>query len=105
MLVEVPLSSGDQICMDFIDAFTAVFHSEDKVGKAFATAYRATIDEYTNVYSSKLDIVISMLVGSGTQCILDGDNRQAQLDASFACYFEDIIAVKVDRSKAFKYSR
>ena len=40
------------------------------------------------------------MLGSGTQCILDGDNRLAQLDASFAFYFEDIIAVEVDRSKA-----
>ena len=47
------LSADEQkICLDFINAFKAPFHSEDFVdlGQAFLTAYRATKDEYTDVY-------------------------------------------------------
>ena len=96
----VPLSSGNKICLEFIDAFTAAFLSENKMGQAFFTAYHATKGEYSSVYSSKLDTVISMLLCRGTQRILEGNNKTAQLYASFACYFEDYMAYQLCKTKA-----
>ena len=91
----VPLSSGNKICLEFIDAFTAAFLSEDKMGGAFCTAYNVTKGEYSSVYSSKLDKVISLLLSRGTRCILDGDKNSAQpqLYASLATFFEDYMAI------------
>eukprot|EP00986_Skeletonema_menzelii_P011098 scaffold5615_cov136-Skeletonema_menzelii.AAC.2 len=95
------LSPGDQmICEDFINAFFAEFISQDILGEGFFTAYEATKDEYADVYSSKLGTVISILLCNGTQRILNGDNDTAVLYATFACYFEEKIAVNVDGTKA-----
>ena len=104
-----PYEAGNEICLDFINAFAAAFHSKDMVAGQgpFTAAYHATIDKYANVYSSKLDTVISMLLSRGTKCILDGgeNNRVAQLFASFASYFEDYMVVRVHKSKAPNISK
>ena len=99
----VPLSHGSSnwICKDFINAYLAAYDSEDKVGRAIVTAYNATKGEYANVYSSKLDIVVSLLLSRGTTLILEGKNKPARLYASLACYFEDYMAaVGLHKSKA-----
>ena len=96
-----PYEDGDEICLNFIDAFTDAFHSIDTAGQThFPAAFHATKVEYANVYSSKLDTVISMLLSGGTQRIFDGDNNTAQLFASFASYFENYMAIRVHKSKA-----
>ena len=105
----LPLSAGDQkICRDFISTFLAAFLSEDNVGLAFVLAQEATIDEYAEVYDSKLDAVISMLLDTGTECILGGHNRTArnphktaQTFASLVGYFEDCMAVCSSITGAF----
>ena len=96
-----PPPGEENICEDFIKAFIASLYSVDKVGKGFVTAYNATKDEYADVYSSKLDTVISILLASGTLYILGGDNRQAQLHAMLASHFEEYMAVNVHMTKAF----
>ena len=98
-------SSGEQkICLDFINAFKAPFHSADNIdlGQVFLTAYDATKEKYPDVYDSKskLDTVISMLLCCGTQLILDGDNRDAELYAMLASHFEEYMAVEVHITKA-----
>ena len=101
----VPRSAGEaKICRDFINAFFAVFRSEvlseDNVAKALLAAEEATEVKYADVYSSKLDTVVSMLLYCGTQRILDGDNGQAKWYASLANYFEEWIAVEVRKTQA-----
>ena len=97
-----PSLSTDEkkICLEFIDAFIAAFNSQEDVGGSFTTATQATAIEYADVYSSKLDTVVSMFLASGTQRILDGDNRQAQQYAALACYYEEYMAVTVLKTKA-----
>ena len=96
-----PLSTGDEkICLEFINAFVTAFRSQDKLGQAFLKAYHATADECADVYDSKLDTVISMLLARGTQRILDGDDKTAQLFASLACYFDDYMAVCLYKTRA-----
>ena len=100
----VPRSAGDEICLDFINAFLAVFRSEvlseDNVAKALLTAYDATKVKYADMYSYKLDTVISMLLYCGTQRILDGGNSTARLYAMFASFFDEVKAVKVHKTQA-----
>ena len=85
----------EKICLEFITAFIDTFNSQDNVGGGFITALHTTIVEYHDVYSSKLEAIISIFLYNGTQCILDGDNySKAQLYASFACYFEHMMDLK-----------
>ena len=95
----VQLSVGEEkICLEFIDAFITALFSRGNEG--FFTAYEATKVEYDDVYASKLDSVISLLLANGTQSILKGDKRIARLHASMAYYFEDYIAVGLRKSQA-----
>ena len=97
----VHISPGEEkICQNFIHAFIAVLFSQEDVGVAFATATEATKVEYAGVYISKLETVISIFLASGTQRILRGDKREAQLYATLAFYFEDFMAVNVRKTKA-----
>ena len=100
----VHLSPGEKkIFEDFINAFIAVFiSSQVDLWDAFITAYEATKVEYADMYSSKLDAIISMFLASGTEYILDveGDNDIARLYAMLACHFEELIAVEVRKTKA-----
>ena len=91
-----------KVCCDFIDAFIAAFLSQDSCNfkDQFTTATKATAEEYAEVYSSKLDTVISSLLFGGTRHILNGDSRKAQLFAFLACYFEDFMAIGVHKTKA-----
>ena len=55
-----------KICEDFINAYLAAYRSRDEVGEAIIAAACATSKEYADVYASKLDKVISMVLASGT---------------------------------------
>ena len=78
------------------------FFSQDSCNfkDQLTTATKATVEEYAEVYSSKLDTVISTLLFGGTRHILNGDSRKAQLFAFLACYFEDFMAIGVHKTKA-----
>ena len=90
------LSDGDQkICRDFIVAFMTTFLSKNDLGGSLETAHKATMVEYADVYDFKMDAVFSMLLASGTQLLLGGDNGQAELFAMLASYFENYMAVAV----------
>ena len=95
----LPLSAGEEkICVDFINVFIAAY-SEDNVGGAISTAYHATKVEYADVYDSKLDIVISILLSCGTKMILDGDNKPARMYACMASFFDEWMAVDVRKTQ------
>ena len=97
----VHLSAGEEkTCLEFINAFIATFQSQGVLGQAFLKAYHATKITYADVYSSKLDTVISMLLTNGTQRILDERNDIAQLFAALASYFEDYMAVCLHKTRA-----
>ena len=98
-----PSLSADEekIFEDFINAYIDVFRSQNKVAEGFIAAFHATKDEYSDVYSSieALQTVISLLLGSGTQMILHGDNSRTQLYAMLAFHFEEWVAVEVRKTK------
>ena len=94
------LSNDDQkIFEDFLNAFIDAFLLEDNVADGFMTAQQATIDEYADLYESKLDTVIATLLSRGTQFILEGDIH-ARMYASMACYFENFVAVNLHKTGA-----
>ena len=100
----VHLSPGDQkICIECIEAFLTALFSQDDMVEGFLAAIDATETEYpqkyAEVYASKLDKVISIILNNGTQRILDGDKSIAQVYASVAGYFEEWIAVNLHKSK------
>ena len=105
----IDLSAGEEkIFLEFIDAYIASFfsYSQEDVVEGFFAAHHATKDKYFDVYSSKLDEVISIILNNGTQDILEGDNEIAQLYASLACYFEEWIAVNVHKNQAtFRWAK
>ena len=96
-----PSLSPDDLKMfkDFINAYIDVFRTTNKVAEGCVTAYEATEDEYAEVYASKLDTVISLLLARGTHCILDGDNSQARTYAFLASHFEEILVLCLYRTK------
>ena len=94
----------EKICQDFINAFLDALYSQDSKANLmewFLVARAHTEEDFADVYSSKLETVVSMLVCSGTQCILYGqDYDEARLYAALACHFEEWIAVFVCKTKA-----
>ena len=94
-----PFSAGEgEICLEFINAYIAAFASQQNrnLKEAFLVASEATEVKFADVYyTSKLDTVISMLLTSGTQNILEGDKDIARLHAMLARYFEEWIAIIV----------
>ena len=99
------ISAGaEKICCGFIDEFmiagAELSRSGVNVAEAFVTVTDATADEYIDVYASKLDTVISIILRNGAQCILSGDIHIARLYASLACYLEECMAVALNKTKA-----
>ena len=97
----VQLSAGEEkTCEYFINAYLHAFTSQDDVGNGILAAGCATSKEYADVYSSKMDTVVSILLASGTQRILDEHNDIAQRYAMLACFFEDYNAVFLRKTQA-----
>ena len=90
----------EKICLEFINAYIATLNSREDIAEGFFAAFHATKDKYFDVYLSKLDEVISIILNNGAQLILEGDNDCAQQYASIACYFEEWIAVNVHKNQA-----
>ena len=85
----------EKMFADFMNAFVAAYGSKGKFTLgSFIIAHQVTIETFDDVYSSKLETVISMILRNGTQVILDGDKKAAQLYATLASYFEESIANK-----------
>ncbi len=97
-------SDGAKGCLKLVNEFIAVFilRARDNMNMvdALIAANEATEEEFAAIYSSKMDTVISILLSSGTNHILDGDNKHARFNAIVVCFFEEWTAVKMRESKA-----
>ena len=92
-----------KICLDFLTTFITVSDAAgvDKLlGEALVRACKSTAEKYPDVYSSKLELVVSILLCAGTKCILEGDNHNARCYAIFARFFEEYLAVDMRETKA-----
>ena len=97
----------DDISKLFIDAFKESFDDvvesgERSVAQCLVKARDATLVEFADVWndSAKLEIAMSFFLGLGTLQILDGDCDNAHLRAAYARYFEQHIAVELERTQA-----
>ncbi|KAK1736232.1 hypothetical protein QTG54_012832 [Skeletonema marinoi] len=98
-------STEEEICLEFIHTFIEEFTSKDGVVGSVTAAIEATLEatqeKFDDVYySSKLETVVSILLASGTQLILDGDKHNARLYAVLAYFFQQWMEVQVKESKA-----
>ena len=96
------LTNEEKICREFIKTFIIMTAelTHLNVVEAFVTATDATAEEYVDVYSSKLNTVISILLARGTHFILGERNDIARLYASLACYLGEFIAAGLKKTKA-----
>eukprot|EP00986_Skeletonema_menzelii_P012959 scaffold7325_cov153-Skeletonema_menzelii.AAC.4 len=101
-------SIPSRICLQFVSTFRREFYEyadRDNVTIVFAlkTAKTVTEAEFAEVWNdpAKLEIVLSVFLGIGTQAVLDGKDNAAREIATFARYFEQCIAVELKESQAF----
>ncbi len=91
----IPQLSPDdrKICDEYINEFSNAFLSQEgdiNVWGAISAAHKATqAEKYAEVYASKLETVVSMLLSNGTQHILNEDTNRAKVDAFLACYLKN----------------
>ena len=89
-------------CVAFIEAFRRGYNEEfDSGGKNMVPCFGAGLEatEALKFTDNGMDKVVSRLLCEGAQNILDGDDRQARVEASFALYFEQFIAVYIEKTQ------
>ncbi len=90
------------ICHEFVQTYIHAFNSKVSALDSFKAADMATaLEKFDEVYSSKLESIVSIFAAVGTKSFLGGGNATAQLCAVISSYFEEMIAVDVEKSKAF----
>jgi len=98
----IPLPKG-HICERFTRHYEKQYDnaSSDMLVKAFEQAHEATKEAYADVWddASKMELVCSSYLAMGTQAILDGFTSDARIDATYANYFEQHIAVKLKKTQ------
>ena len=92
-------SREERLCLEFVKAFSDGFLAHASAGandnaSCLIEGTNATKEQFASVWNdlAMMKHVVSCLVASGAQYILDGDNLSARIEASFACYFEQLIA-------------
>mmetsp|Transcript_3126 Transcript_3126/g.4809 ORF Transcript_3126/g.4809 Transcript_3126/m.4809 type:complete len:273 (+) Transcript_3126:106-924(+) len=91
------------ICNEFIETFIPAFLSVSKgsVDDAFEAGHAATaLEKFNDVYSSKLESIVSILSAIGTDSFLGEDNGSTRVHAALACHFEELLAVSVRQTQA-----
>ena len=101
--------STDDSVVQFINAFRKSFDEavrcgDRNVSQCLVTAQDATWDEISdnNVWgdAAKLEFALSYYLFVGTQQCLDGNCDEARVNATFARFFEQRIAVHLEQSQA-----
>ncbi len=97
----------ERLCVEFVEVFRRGYHESFLAG---ANDIASCLIEGTNATKGRFlawwndvakleDVVSWCLVACGAQrCILGGNNLSAQIDASFACYFEQRIAFNMKKT-------
>ena len=90
---------------DFAVKFDATADRTSDLATSLAVATNATRKEYANLVndSAKMKAIVSVLLAKATQLVLDG--KRASGDATFAYYFEQYIAVSLEKTQTSFYLR
>jgi hypothetical protein len=99
----IPLPKG-HFCKQFARQFEKHYHNStsDRLIESLEQAYEATKEKFADVWgdSSKMELAYSSILAVGAQAILNGFTSDARLDATFANYFEQHMAVKLKKTQA-----
>ena len=104
-----PFNSPDDFRLQFVSAFRCSFYEAVELGEhslsdSLIAAVNANSTEFAAVWndsdSSKLEMVISSILGFGTQDLLDDKLGHARDYATFARFFEQLIATDLKQTQA-----
>ena len=99
-----PHSEDEHICIEFISTFSREFFecSGRSLAACLVEAKNATMDEFADVWKDlvKIKIAVSMFLFNGTLDVLENNYDNASQHATFARYFEQLIAVELKQSQA-----
>jgi hypothetical protein len=94
-----------RLCQDFVEVFSdgysvSIHAGESGIWKLMDAGLNATKGKFASVLNdvAKLEDVVSFLLASGAQNILDGNDGAACIEASYACFFEQYIRVALKRT-------
>jgi hypothetical protein len=100
-------SESEDICAEFVLAFmtafwTAAGHCDRLLSECLNRAEVATLDEFDDVWSdsAKMELAKSYCLYIGAQNILKGDYNIARDYASLTRYFDQYIAVELQKTQA-----
>jgi hypothetical protein len=98
--------SSEYYIQDFVHAFFDSYEGAKKlrrnVGECIDEPYRATMREYIDVWtdSTKVDLVIRLIISNGTKFFLAGDKLRAQCFAYYSHLFEQHKEVYIHKTQA-----
>ena len=104
-----PFTSPDDFRLQFVSEFHCSFHEANESGECslsngLIAAVKATFAEFADVWdasdSAKLEMVISYLLVFGTRDLLDDRLGRARDFATFARFFEQLIATDMKQTQA-----
>ena len=94
-----------RLCVEFVAKFERGYVESFRAGECeirslMTAGLNATEGKFRSVLNDvvKLENVVSFVLASGVQHILDGSNDAARFGASLACYFEQRIQVALKRT-------
>ena len=94
-----------RLCIEFVNEFhrgySLSFRAGDSdIGSSLIGAMNATMEKFASMWNDveKMKGVLSFLLASGAQNILQGNDSAARLEASFACFFEQYVQVELKRT-------
>ncbi len=97
--------SSRDVATQFVPAFLKSYKECIRSGTSFQVcliaAQKITMDEYADVWndSTEIELATSFFLCLGTQDILNGDDDDAKMAATFARYFEQYIAVELKQTQ------
>jgi hypothetical protein len=100
-------SHEERLCFDFVSAFFAGYYAccdagDKNIGSCFGAGIDATKAEgkFADVWKdvAMMEDVVSYLLASGAQNILDGNDGAFRFEAALACFFEQYVQVELKRT-------
>ena len=99
------LSESISNCLEFVRAFLIKvddeFRDNSNIATCLVSAHNATLDEFAGAWNdtATMEMALSFIVCFGTEDLLEGKYANASKVATFARYFEQVIAVKLKQSQ------
>ena len=98
-------SHDKRLCQEFVGVFSdgycvSIHAGESRIWALMTAGLNATKGKFASMLNdvAMMEDVVSFLLASGAQNILDGNDGAARVEASFACYFEQHIRVALKRT-------